>query len=54
MGRQNRSYPGVDTCGTGEGEWGGKRRGRWWMHFVYVHENSTVKPAEIVLRRGEG
>jgi hypothetical protein len=25
----------------------------WWMYFVYVYENRTVKPVEIVLRMGE-
>jgi hypothetical protein len=25
----------------------------WLMYFVYVYENKTMKPTEIVLRRGE-
>jgi hypothetical protein len=25
-----------------------------WMCFVFVYENRTMKPIEIVLRRGEG
>jgi hypothetical protein len=24
------------------------------MYFVFVYENRTMKPVEIVLRRGEG
>jgi hypothetical protein len=23
----------------------------WWMYFVFVYENRTMKPVEIVLRR---
>jgi hypothetical protein len=23
------------------------------MYFVYIHENRTTKPVEIILRRGE-
>jgi hypothetical protein len=34
---------------NGEGE-GGRI---WWMYFVYVCENRTMKPFEIVLRRGK-
>jgi hypothetical protein len=26
----------------------------WWMHFVYMYGNSTMKPVEIILRREEG
>jgi hypothetical protein len=26
----------------------------WWMYFVFLHENRTMKPVEIVLRRGWG
>jgi hypothetical protein len=33
----------------GEGE-GGQL---WWMHFVFVYENRTMKPVKIVLRSGE-
>jgi hypothetical protein len=25
----------------------------WSMYFVYQHENRTMKPVEIVLRRGK-
>jgi hypothetical protein len=32
-----------------EGEGGGT----WWMYFAYVYKNRTMKPEEIVLRRGE-
>jgi hypothetical protein len=24
----------------------------WWMYFVHGYENRTIKPVEIVLRRG--
>jgi hypothetical protein len=30
-----------------------KRRQRWWMYFVFMYENKTMKPVDIVLR-GEG
>jgi hypothetical protein len=26
----------------------------WWMYFVYVYENRTMKPVEIVLRGRRG
>jgi hypothetical protein len=35
---------------NGEGE-GGQIRS---LYFVYLCENITIKPIEIVLRRGEG
>jgi hypothetical protein len=25
----------------------------WWMYFVFVYENRTMKPVEIVLRRDD-
>jgi hypothetical protein len=25
----------------------------WWMNFVFICEDRRMKPAEIVLRRGE-
>jgi hypothetical protein len=37
----------LDNSRRGEGKWRG-----WWMYFVYVYENRTTKPDEIVLRRG--
>jgi hypothetical protein len=24
----------------------------WSLYFVYIHENKTMKPVEIVLRKG--
>jgi hypothetical protein len=39
---------GWKTQGKGEG-------GRiWWMYFVFMYENRTMKPVEIVLRGGKG
>jgi hypothetical protein len=34
----------------------GEVKGRqiWLMYCVYIDENRTMKPTEIVLRRGEG
>jgi hypothetical protein len=31
---------------------GGERGQIWWMHFVCVYENRTIKPVEVVLRWG--
>jgi hypothetical protein len=25
----------------------------WLMYFIYVHENRTIKPVQIVLRKGK-
>jgi hypothetical protein len=38
------------TSGRGKSE-GGQI---WSMYFVFVYENRTVKPIEIVLKKGEG
>jgi hypothetical protein len=43
------AVPGGRKRVKGEGE-GGLI---WWVYFVYVYENRTMKPVEIVLRRGE-
>jgi hypothetical protein len=32
----------------------GKGIKKVWMYFVFMYENRTMKPFEIVLRRGEG
>jgi hypothetical protein len=24
----------------------------WWVYLVFLYENSTIKPGEILLRRG--
>jgi hypothetical protein len=26
----------------------------WWMYFIYLYENRTMKPDEIVLGQGGG
>jgi hypothetical protein len=34
----------------------GENKGRriWSMYFIYVYENRTLKPNEIILSMGEG
>jgi hypothetical protein len=41
----------MDSCGWGEGDWSGGIRS---MYFIYLYENRTIKPVEIVLTRREG
>jgi hypothetical protein len=33
---------------------GGHRKGRriWWMYFAFMYEDRTMKPVEIVLKKG--
>jgi hypothetical protein len=39
-------------CGVVNAEEGGGQI--WLMSFLYLHENRTMKPVEIVLKRGAG
>jgi hypothetical protein len=32
----------------------GKEGYIWSMYFLYLHEDGTLKPVEVILRRGEG
>jgi hypothetical protein len=40
--------------GRGRAKGEGKGEQMWWKYFVFIYENRTMKPAEIVLRSGEG
>jgi hypothetical protein len=51
---QNGPYSDVSTHGREEDEHRRRRRANMVMYFIYLYENRTVKPAEIILRRGEG
>jgi hypothetical protein len=37
----------------GKGEWWGKGGRIWSIYFIYLYENRTMKPVEIVLSCGE-
>jgi hypothetical protein len=52
--RVKLSYAGVDTSGREEGKQRSEGGQTWWSTFLYVYENRTIKPVEIVLRREEG
>jgi hypothetical protein len=41
---------------SGKGARKGESKGKqiWLMYFIYMYENRTMKPVEIVLRSGEG
>jgi hypothetical protein len=40
--------------GVGRVNGEGERGLIWLMYFLYVYENRTMKPVEIILRRGRG
>jgi hypothetical protein len=44
----------VDVSGRGRAKGEGEGGGILWMNFVYLYKNITMKPVEIVLRRGRG
>jgi hypothetical protein len=35
-----------------EGKWRGLRRVKWWSYFLYMYEYGTLKPIQVILRRG--
>jgi hypothetical protein len=41
-------------CITGRGKAYRKGEGGqiWWIYFVFMYENRTMKPVETILRRG--
>jgi hypothetical protein len=41
---------GVGTSGSGKGKQNGWGEGIWLIYFIYMYENRTMKPVEIVLR----
>jgi hypothetical protein len=43
----------MSTPGRGGDNQRGRRKAIWWVYFVFVYESRTMKPVEIVLRRGE-
>jgi hypothetical protein len=49
-GKKNRSWSGMGTNGRKEDIRKGKGRLIWWMCFVFIYENRTRTPVEIVLR----
>jgi hypothetical protein len=50
----NKIVPGggVDPVGGGRISREGEGRCIWWMYFVFVYENRTMKLVKIVLRSG--
>jgi hypothetical protein len=44
---------GVGSVGGGKVMGEGEGGQIWWMYFVCVHENRTMEPVAIVLRRGD-
>jgi hypothetical protein len=53
-GKVKQVLSGVGTSGRGRVNGEGEGGGIWFMYIAYVCDNRTMKPAEIVLRRGEG